>query len=187
MPNFVHFGQFVHLGDDLWNNLDYNENKKRGGLMFIHTLFKKPEPESREIAEKLLDLVLELLDKELPEHLAHHHILFTANFKLESLKDSLNHHRSQLNDQLKLGQFHSQIYHQLQKQVSDLQVLVDSYMELYIDMKQMNHRLHFHYDQINYLHENYILFMEGRFSDQSSHLFWQTLKEDVLEIIRKVL
>ncbi|KGR74539.1 hypothetical protein [Ureibacillus sinduriensis] len=157
--------------------------------MFIHTLFKKSKPEPTETcyAEKLLDLVLQLLEKELPEHLAHHHILFTANFKLESLNDSLNHHRSQVNHQLKLGQFHTQMYHQLQKQVSDLQMLVDSYMELNINMKQMNHRLHFHYDQINYLHYNYILFMEGRFSDSSSHLFWQTLREDVLVIIRKVL
>ncbi|MFC7684645.1 hypothetical protein [Ureibacillus sp. GCM10028918] len=157
--------------------------------MFLHTLFKQPKQETVKIcsAEKLLDLVRKLLEKELPEHLAHNHILFTANFKLESLNNSLNHHRSQLNQQLKLGQYHSQMYHHLQKQVSDLQMLIDSYMELNIDLKQMNHRLHFHYDQIDYLHENYIFFMEGLSSDQSSLLFWQTVKEDVLDIIRKIL
>ncbi|MDN4495343.1 hypothetical protein [Ureibacillus aquaedulcis] len=157
--------------------------------MFIQTLFKQSKQELLEIcpADKLLDLVCELLNKELPEHPAHHHILFTANFKLESLKNTVNHHRKQEKHQLKLGQFHSQMYQQLQKQISDLQMLIDSYMELNIDVKQMNHRLRFHYEQIDYLFENYLLFMEGRFSDESSHLFWQAIKDDVLDIIRKVV
>ncbi len=157
--------------------------------MFFHTLFKQPKQESAEIcsAEKLLVLVREILNKELPEHLAHHHILLTANSKLESLNESLNYHRSQANNQFRLGQFHSQMHDQLRKQMSDLQALVDGYMELNIDISQMNHRLHFYYDQIQYLHENYKLNLEGRFFDQSSQLFWQAIKEDVLDIIRKIL
>lgn len=157
--------------------------------MFFQTLFKQPKQETVETcaAEKLLILVRELLNKELPEHYTHHHILLTANTRLEALNESLTHHRSQVNQHLKLGQFHSQMIEQLRKQISDLQVLVDGYMELTIDVKQMNHRLHFHYDQIHYLHENYQLYTEGRFSKQSSPSFWQAVKVDVLDIIRKVL
>lgn len=157
--------------------------------MFFQTLFKQPKQEAVEIcaAEKLLILVRELLNKELPEHMAHHHILFTANSKLETLNESLSSHRRQTNHHLKLGQFHSQIQEQLRKQVSELQALVDGYTELNIDINQMNHRLHFHYDQIHYLHENYTFYLEGRFSNQSSPLFWQAVKEDVLDIIRKIL
>ena len=157
--------------------------------MFLQALFKQPKPEKLEIspAEKLLLLVRELLNKELPEHYTQNHILYTANTKLESLKKSLVSHRDQVTQQFKIGQFHSEMYDQLRKQVSDLQVLVDGYMELNIDVNQMNHRLHFHHDQIHYIHENYVFFMEGRFSNQSSHLFWQAVKEDVLNIIRKIL
>ena len=188
--HFVHFVQFVYSGDDLLENLDYNYNKKiEVGLMFFHTLFKQPKQEAEEIssAEKLFIVVRELLNKELPEHYTHHHILFTANSKLASLNESLKNHRTQANYDLKLGQFHSQMHDEVRKQVSDLQVLVDGFMELNIDIKQMNHRLHFHYDSIQYIHENYVLYMEGRFSHQSSQLFWQAVKEDVLDIIRKII
>ena len=157
--------------------------------MFFQTLFKQTKQETAEIsaAQKLLILVRELLNKELPEHYTHHHILYTANSKLQSLNESLKSHRTQSNQNLKLGQFHSQMHDQLRKQASDLQVLVDGYMELNIDVNQMNHRLHFHYDQIHYLHHNYLLYLEGRFANPSSPLFWQAVKEDVLEIIRKIL
>ncbi|PYF04279.1 hypothetical protein [Ureibacillus chungkukjangi] len=157
--------------------------------MFFQVLFKQPKKEKLEIcpAEKLLILVRELLNKELPAHYSQHHILYTANTKLESLNSALEWHRTQGNLQLKLGQFHSQTHDQLRKQASDLQALVDGYMELNIDMTQMNHRLHFHYEEIHYIHENYVLFKEGRFSNQSSQLFWQAVKEDVLSIIRKIL
>lgn len=157
--------------------------------MFFQFFLKQDNHEKQEIspAEKLLMLVRELLSKELPEHCAHHHILFTANSKLETLKESLKYHHFQGNHQLKLGQFHLQMQNQLRKQISELQALVDGFMELSIDIKQMNHRLHFHYDQINYIHENYSLFQERRFCNQSSQLFWQSVKDDVLDIIRKIL
>ncbi|HWK24418.1 MAG TPA: hypothetical protein VNS08_15425 [Ureibacillus sp.] len=157
--------------------------------MFLHTLFKQPKQEILEIsaAEKLLILVRELLNKELPDHQAHHHILLTANTKLEFLNESVRIHRSLVNHHMNLGQYHTQVIEPLRKQVSDLQALVDGYMELNIDVKQMNHRLHFHYDQINYLHENYRLYCDGRFATHSINAFWQAVKEDVLDIIRKIL
>ena len=157
--------------------------------MFFQALFKQPNQEKLEIfpAEKLLILVRELLNKELPEHYTQHHILFTANTKLESLKNSLESHRNLVTPQSKIGQYHLEMHEKLRKEASDLQGLVDGYMELNIDMAQMNHRLHFYYDQIDYLHENYVQFMEGRFANQSSHLFWIAVKDDVLKIIRNIL
>ena len=158
--------------------------------MFFHTLFKQQkEEETREIcaAEKLLILVRELLNKELPEHYAQHHILFTANYKLEILNGYLKQHRNQENHLQKIGQFHTEMYNGLRKTVSDLQCLVDGYMELSIDVNQMNHRLLFYYDQIHYIHENYALYMAGQFSNHSSDSFWQAAKEDVLDILRKIL
>ena len=104
--------------------------------MFFQTLFKQEKQEKLELhpADKLYILVRELLNKELPEHYSHHHILFTANRKLEVLNDSLSFHRSQINHHLRLGEYHLKALEQLRKLGSDLQTLVDGYMELSIDV-----------------------------------------------------
>ncbi|RHW38567.1 hypothetical protein D1B33_06740 [Lysinibacillus yapensis] len=157
--------------------------------MFLQALFKQQKKEEIEIsaAEKFLTIVRELLNKELPEHRSHHHILYTANTRLEIFRNLLTHHRSQSNVHQKLGNFHSEMYEQIGKKVSELQCLVDGYMELNIDIKQMNHRLHFYHDKIHYLYENYTQFQDRQYIEEYSTFFWQALKMDALEIIRKVL
>lgn len=157
--------------------------------MFFEALFKQQKQAVLELSsgEKFLVIIRELLNKELPEHLLQHHILYTANTKIESLNTLLTHHRNQCNVEFKVGQYHKEIYDLLRKQISNLQSLVDCYMELSVDVNQMDHRLLFHYDRINYLFDNYSQYKDGKFSTQTSQLFWQALKEDILEIIQKIL
>lgn len=157
--------------------------------MFLQALFKQQKKQEEEIcpAEKLLTLVRELLNKEFPEHRSHHHILFTANSHLEILRSHLDYHRDQLHAHNQLGNYHHEMVEQLSKKTSDLQCLVDGYMECHIDIKQMNHRLHFHHDQIIYLYENVQQFREKQTIEEYSTLFWRAIKGDVLGILRKVL
>ncbi|MEL3961732.1 hypothetical protein MKZ01_10670 [Lysinibacillus endophyticus] len=159
-------------------------------MMFIQTLFKQERKDTsleKTPADKLLEIILTLLNKELPQHQSQHHILFTANSNLEYLKNLLNYHRKQINPDFHTGQYHQNVYAQLQKQISQLQMLVDGYMELSIDIQQMNHRLHFHHDAIHYLYNNYKQTKEQNFYKETEPMFWQCLKEDVLEIIKKML
>ncbi|RUL57038.1 MULTISPECIES: hypothetical protein [Lysinibacillus] len=158
--------------------------------MFIQAFFKQDkQSQSVEItyAEKFLEITRTLLYKELPDHQTQHHILLTANRNIEHMNEQLTTHRKQIQPEYKLGQYHQQIYDELRKRISDLQTLIDGYMELNIDLQQMNHRLHFHHNAIDYLYNNYFLTKEKAFDEQSEILFWKALKEDVLEIIRKVL
>lgn len=163
--------------------------EKEVGLMLFQTLFKKQKPINHEknASEKLLVIVNELLNKELPEHQSQHHILFTANVKLDTLKNVLNQHRSRCQLEHKVGQYHMEMYDQIRKQISDLQGLVNCYTELHIDMTHMNHRLLFYYDKINYLYENYLHLRDGTFLREANPSFWKAIKEDTLEVVRNIL
>lgn len=157
--------------------------------MFFQTLFKKQKSIENEksASEKFLVIINELLNKELPEHQSHHHILFTANVKLDTLKNLLNEHRKRCQFEHKVGQYHMEMYDQIRKQTSDLQGLIDCYTELHIDMDHMNHRLLFYYDKIDFLYDNYLNLLDGKFLSESNPLFWQAIKEDTLEVVRNIL
>ena len=156
--------------------------------MFFQFLFHSEKIVEVEMSasEKFLAIIEGLLKFELQEHQSQHHLLYTANTKLTLLKDRLPFHRSKSQLNLHIGQFHKEQYESLLKQMNELQMIVDCYMELQIDLTKMNHRLRFYYDEIDMLYDSFTFYSEQKITKEEKTQFYLALREDCLNILRKI-
>lgn len=159
-----------------------------GGII---VLFKIKEVKiTREIDtyEKIKELVSAILLHELPDHSSTHHLLYTANIKLEEIRNARDYHRKKIELTTQLGQFHQRAYDLAVREFNQLYTFIRAYMHLSSaqDRDRYNHSFRFYKEKIASFYE--------QFTDKNNHLqnanleeqFWEALKQDVLPLLSQI-
>lgn len=138
--------------------------------------------------EQLRELVTTALLYEIPEHNPHHHILFTANHKLEQYREAAQCFRQQSDVSTALGQFSYEAYNEALQQFNQLQSLIRAYMHLSDEQRQenFNHHFRFHKEKIETMYSQY---KQQKTYISQLHLeiaFHNALKEDLLPLLTQL-
>lgn len=137
-----------------------------------------------DLYNQLKTIVSLLLKCELPNASVRHHILFTANEKLQSLWEAKELYFKESNVEYAIGRFHKNAYEHNLRAYNQLQIILDSYMLLSIDNERthVNHRLRFHSEVIEYCYHQ-VITMEKLLDSTSREAFLIALKEDILHVL----
>ncbi|WP_332646910.1 hypothetical protein [Lysinibacillus sp. 54212] len=135
--------------------------------------------------EKIKEIVTAILLHELPEHSSRHHLLYTANTKLEEIRNARDYHRKHTELTSQLGQFHQRAYDHALRESNQLYTFIRAYMHLSSeqDREHYNHTFRFYKEKISRCYEQY--------KEKNNHLqnekleaqFWEALKQDVLPML----
>ncbi|CAM5204944.1 putative protein OS=Ureibacillus acetophenoni OX=614649 GN=SAMN05877842_102238 PE=4 SV=1 [Ureibacillus acetophenoni] len=158
--------------------------------MFFQAISKKQieRDTEKDLYEQLQFVVVTLLNRELPSHYAANHILYTANLRLEELKELASYHRKRINLYSSIGQFHKEAYDLAIKNTNQLQLLIDSYITLHIDTdrERINHRLSFKDDVVIALYNELIDFKKAKVQQEMQELFWKAYKQDLMPLLAEL-
>ena len=155
--------------------------------MFFETNKKQIEND-KDTYEQIRELVTNLLLYEVPEHSPHHHILFTANHKLEQYREAAEYFRQQSDASTALGQFSIKAYKQALQQFNQLQLLIRGFMHLSDDARRanFNHHFRFHKEKIEKIYTQYKQQKVYISLLQLENTFHKAIKEDLLPLITQL-
>nr|WP_106779989.1 hypothetical protein [Lysinibacillus timonensis] len=133
-------------------------------------------------------IIVTILKRELPSHYEANHILYTANLRLEKLKELAAYHRKKINMYSSVGQFHREAYDFTIKQVNQLELIIDSYISLHIesDRQRINHRLSLIDDKVTMLYQELIDYTEQDILPQLQETYWNSLKDDLMPLLAEL-
>ena len=142
----------------------------------------------KDVYDQIHELVTTALLYEIPEHSPHHHILFTANKKLEQYRQVAECFRQQSDVSTSLGQFSIEAYKQALQKFNQLQLLIRSFMHLSDEGKRVNfnHHFRFHKEQIEKIYMQYKQQKAYSSLIQLEITFHNALKEDLLPFITQL-
>ncbi|HWL22978.1 MAG TPA: hypothetical protein VNR38_04390 [Ureibacillus sp.] len=142
----------------------------------------------KDIFDQLQYMVVTLLKREFPMHYEGNHILYTANLRLEELKQLASYHRKKINLDSSIGQFHKDAYEMTIKNSNQLQLLIDSYISLHIesDRERLNHRLSFKDRQVTSLYNELSEYNEQKVLPSLQDSYWKAFKEDLLPLLAEI-
>ena len=134
--------------------------------------------------DKISHLVKAILHFECPEHRAQHHILYTANMKLETYREAQSIYRNFDDPSNALGQLSREAYELANKKYHQLFTIIRGYMHLSDDNKRdhFNHHLRFSKEKI----ENMFILFEQMHHHKHLNLeadFYERLKEDIIPLM----
>lgn len=145
---------------------------------------KEAPIQTLETYDKISEIVRAILYFECPEHRANHHILFTANAKLESYREARDFYRPFDDPSTSLGQFSREAYQLANKKYNQLYTIIRGYMHL-SDAKQrahFNHHFRFSKEKIDAMY--------SLFTNKSQHKeldleasFYEHLKNDLIPLL----
>lgn len=134
--------------------------------------------------DKISYLVNAILQFECPEHRAQHHILYTANMKLETYREAQQFYRKFDNPAHALGRLSREAYEQANRNYNQLFTIIRGYMHLSDDNKRdhFNHHFRFSKEKID---DMFTLFEQMH---HHRHLkleeeFYERLKEDIIPLL----
>lgn len=141
-----------------------------------------------DVYEQICELVTTALLYEIPEHSPHHHILFTANHKLEQYREAAEYFRKQSDVSTALGQFSIEAYKQALQQFNQLQLLIRGFMHLSDDGRRanFNHHFRFHKEKIEKIYMQYKQQKAYSSLVQLEITFHKALKEDLLPLLAQL-
>ena len=142
----------------------------------------------KDVYEQIRELVTTALLYEIPEHSPHHHILFTANKKLEQYRDAAEYFRKHNDVSTALGQFSIAAYKQALQQFNQLQLLIRGFMHLSDDERRVhfNHHFRFHKEPIEKIYMQYKQQKAYSSLIRLEKEFHKALKEDLLPLIAQL-
>ena len=142
----------------------------------------------KDVYDQIFELVATALLYEIPEHSPQHHILFTANQKLEQYREAAEHFRKESDVSTALGQFSIAAYKQTIQQFNQLKILIRGYMHLSDDEKRLhfNHHFRFHKEQIEKIHTQYKQQKEYSSLMRLENEFHKALNEELLPLITQL-
>lgn len=137
-----------------------------------------------DLYDQLKTIVTLLIHYECPSASFRHHILLTANEKLQTFKEAKDYHFKESNMAHAIGRFHKNAYEHNLRKYNQLQLMIDSYMLLSIekDRKHINHRLRFHSEVIKYCYQQ-VMAMEKLLDSCNKDNFIMALKEDLFQTL----
>ncbi|MEO4052263.1 hypothetical protein [Solibacillus sp. CAU 1738] len=140
-----------------------------------------------DLYEKLKTIVTFLLRAELPDASATHHILYSANVKLQKLQEAKDFHYKERNVDCAIGRFHKIANDNALKQYNQLQIIVDSYVALSLEEERehFNHRLRFQSEVVIYCY-NQLMTTVQILDASNKQLFFAALKEDILPVLHEL-
>lgn len=134
--------------------------------------------------DKISHLVKAILHFECPEHRAQHHILYTANMKLETYREAQFFYRKSDDPSNALGRLSREAYELANKKYQQLFTIIRGYMHLSDHNKRnhFNHHLRFSKEKIEAM---FTLFEQMH---HHKHLkleaeFYERLKEDIIPLL----
>ena len=158
---------------------------KRGYYRGICMFFQSKEMVVEiSLYDQLKTITTSLLNYELPNASARHHILYTANEKLQSLRETKELHFKESNMGYAIGRFHKNAYEHTLRAYNQLQLIIDGYMELNMEnaREHVNHRLRFQSEVIKYCYHQ-LIYIEKLLDSNSREGFFTALKEDILPVL----
>lgn len=158
--------------------------------MFFQAISKKTivNLKDQDLFDQLQYVVVTLLNRELPSHFSANHILYTANLRLEELKELTSFHRRRINLYSSIGQFHKEAYELTIKKANQIQLLIDSYIALHIDTdrERINRRLSFKHDIVLSLYNELVENNKTKILPEMQELYWKAFKEDLMPILAEL-
>lgn len=141
-----------------------------------------------DLYDQLQFIVSTLLKKELPAHNSVHHLLYTANTKLEELRENTSYHRNYIDLNSSIGIFHKEAYEHTLKCFNQLQLLIDSYINLNIEEERgrINRRLSLIDEKVNSIYLQIIEFNKFNILTTLEEKFWMAVKEDTMPILAEI-
>lgn len=160
--------------------------KRRKSMFF--KLNKSQTVVQADVYEQIRELVTTALLYEIPEHSPHHHILFTANQKLEQYRQAAEYFRLQSDVSTTLGQFSIDAYTQALQQFNQLQLLIRGFIHLSDDGRRVhfNHHFRFYKEQIDKMYTQYKEQKVYSSLLQLEMAFHKALKEDLLPFLTQL-
>jgi hypothetical protein len=154
-----------------------------GGITMFFQV-KEKSIQMQDTYDKIFELVKAILYFECPEHRAHHHILYTANIKLESYREAKDFYRPFENPATSLGTFSREAYQLATKKYHQLNTIIRGFMHLSDDTKRdhFNHHFRFHAEKITSMHQLYQNVQTHQILNIES-LFFDRLKEDISPLL----
>lgn len=145
---------------------------------------KDQSVQTQDTYDKVFELVKAILYFECPEHRDHHHILYTANLKLETYREAKEFYRPFDDPSSSLGTFSREAYQLANKRYHQLYTIIRGFMHLSEDAKRdhFNHHFRFHAEKISSMHHLY----QNKQLHQLLHLnnlFFERLKEDLAPLL----
>lgn len=134
--------------------------------------------------DKISYLVKVILHFECPEHRAQHHILYTANMKLETYREAQSFYRKFDDPGNALGRLSREAYELANKKYHQLFTIIRGYMHLSDDNQRdhFNHHFRFSKEKI----ENMFILFEQMHHHKHLKLeaeFYERLKEDIIPLM----
>ena len=153
-------------------------------------LFQSKEQaiETRDLYDQMKEIITECLKRELPDHNPRHHLLFTANMKLESLQEAKELHRRFIDVSTNTGRFHQQRYAKMSDMYHKLYRLTRGYMHLCDEgeRKHFNHHFRLSSRVIESCYEQYEARRSFCFSKEEEHGFFEELKEEIIPLLCQI-
>ena len=134
--------------------------------------------------DKISQLVKAILHFECPEHRAQHHILYTANMKLETYQEAQSFYRKFDDPGNALGRLSREAYEQANKKYHHLFTIIRGYIHLSDDNKRKHFNHHFRFSKEK-IDDMFTLFEQ---MPHHKHLkleeaFYERLKEDIIPLL----
>ncbi|SOC36322.1 hypothetical protein SAMN05877842_102238 [Ureibacillus acetophenoni] len=142
----------------------------------------------KDLYDQLQHIVVTILSGEVTNHFQANHILYSANIQLAELKEIASYHRKNINMHSEVGQFHKDAYDMTIKKANQLQLIIDSYVTLHIDLERerINHRLRFLDDKVVSLYNELIEFKNQTILPQLEESYWGAYKTDLMPILAEL-
>lgn len=142
----------------------------------------------RDLYDQMREIVTECLLRELPEHRSRNHLLFTANMKLESLREAKEVHRRFTDVSTSSGRFHQERYTKLSEMYHQLDRLTRGYMYLCDtrERKHFNHHFRLSSTAIENCYEQYKARHTFCFSTEDEAAFFHKLKEEIIPMLCQI-
>jgi hypothetical protein len=161
------------------------------GYKGVFDMFFRPREKAivtQDLYDQMKEMVTECLIRELPEHNSRNHLLFTANMKLEALKDAKEIHRRFINVSTSPGRFHQERYSKLSDMYHKLHRLIRGYMYLCDTREREHFNHHFRLSSIviEQCYEQYKAKHSFCFSKEDETVFFQELKEEILPMLCQI-
>lgn len=134
--------------------------------------------------DKAFQLVSAVIHQECPEHRANHHILYSANQKLEAYLEAQKHFRLFEDPATGLGTFSTEAYQVATKKYHQLYFIIRGYMHLSDENKRdhFNHVFRFHAEKLNTM---YLLWEQKNYWQllNLDDSFYEQLKDDLVPML----
>ena len=106
------------------------------GGIYMFFQVKERSTQTQETYDKVFELVKAILHFECPDHRAHHHILYTANIKLETYREAKDFYRPFDDPSTALGCFSREAYQLANKKYHQLYTIIRGFMHLSEEAKR---------------------------------------------------